>query len=82
MTKITQLRKKGQFTIPSEMREKMQIKENDMLSVCMWGKALIVIPERLKTMELLKKTNKMARKKGISPTKMLAELEKTRYKES
>lgn len=80
MSTAVQIRKKGQFTIPVDMREKLGIEENEMITVSLLGKeAILLIPQKLKTTELLRKSAAMAKKKGITLEEMLEELEKIRH---
>ncbi|MDP4008062.1 MAG: AbrB/MazE/SpoVT family DNA-binding domain-containing protein [Candidatus Peregrinibacteria bacterium] len=79
MNNIT-VRKKGQITLPANIREEMGIDEDEILSVTVWaGKAVILTPQKLKTQDLLKKSAEMARKKGITLEEMLIELDEIRH---
>ena len=76
----TTLRKKGQITIPIEMRKNTGMKENDLITITTWGqKAIIIYPQKMKMEELLKKSAKMAEKKGISVEDLLLELDEIRH---
>lgn len=81
MKSITvQVRTKGQFTIPVEIREALNIDENEVVTVTLLGKeAMLVIPQKLKTQELLKKTAEMAKKRGVTLEEMLTELDEIRH---
>lgn len=80
MNTTTILRKKGQFTIPVGVREELGIEENDVLTVLSWGKkGFLVIPKRLKTLELLEQTSKALKEKGITLEEMLADLDEIRH---
>lgn len=57
MSNIT-VRKKGQITLPANVREEIV-------------KAVILTPQKLKTQDLLKKSAEMARKKDITLEEML-----------
>jgi bifunctional DNA-binding transcriptional regulator/antitoxin component of YhaV-PrlF toxin-antitoxin module len=81
MSTSTILRKKGQFTIPVDIREALDIDENDTLTILTWGKkGFLVIPKKLKTLELLQETEKIAKEKGITLEEILADLEEIRHK--
>lgn len=81
MNTTTILRKKGQFTIPVGVREELGIEENDVLTILSWGKkGFYVIPKKLKTIELLKETERVAKEKGITLEEMLADLDEIRHK--
>ncbi|MFA5855510.1 MAG: AbrB/MazE/SpoVT family DNA-binding domain-containing protein [Candidatus Gracilibacteria bacterium] len=76
---ITSVRKKGQFTIPVEIRESMDIQENDPLTVfSLNNKAMIVIPQKIRTLEILRKTAQMAKKRGLTMEEMFEEIEEVR----
>lgn len=80
MTTTVQVRQKGQFTIPVEMRENMGIQENDVITITMLGEnAMVIIPQKLKTQALLKHTAEQAKKRGITLDAMLAELDEIRH---
>lgn len=80
MTTTTILRKKGQFTVPVEVREELGIEENDVLTVLSWNKkGFLVIPRKLKTLEILEKSAQLAKERGITLEEMLAELDEIRH---
>lgn len=80
MTTTVQVRQKGQFTIPVEMRENMGIQENDVVTVTMLGEnAMVIIPQKLKTQALLEQVAQQAKKRGITLDAMLAELDEIRH---
>ena len=80
MSTTVQIRQKGQFTIPAGMREALGIKENEAISVSLIGKeAILLVPQKLKTTELLKATSKAAAERGITMEEMLAELDEIRH---
>lgn len=75
-----QVRTKGQFTIPVEIREALDIDDNEVMTVTLLGKeAMLVIPQKLKTRELLDKTAEMAKRRGLTLEEMLAELDEIRH---
>lgn len=75
-----QIRKKGQFTIPVGIREALDIDDNEVVTVTLLGKeAMLVIPQKLKTQELLEKTSALAKKRGVTLEEMLAELDEIRH---
>ncbi len=80
MTTTVQVRSKGQFTIPSAMREKLGIGENEVVTVSMIGDgAIVIIPRKLELPRILDKTAEMAKKRGISLEEVLAELDEIRH---
>lgn len=75
-----QVRKKGQFTIPANMREALGIEENEVLTVTLLeNRGILIVPQKLKTNELLKKTAEMAKKRGITLEEMLTDLDEIRH---
>lgn len=80
MTTTVLVRKKGQLTIPVEMREKLGIEENEPVTVSLLGeKAVLIFPKKLKTDELLKESAEIAKKKGITMEEMIIEWDKIRH---
>lgn len=65
---------KGQLTIPVEMREKLNIKEDSYLEVFQIGKAIIATPERPIIKELADNFQKEMRKESIDLEQLLSEL--------
>lgn len=81
MTTTIQIRPKGQVTIPAEIREKLGIEENGYLTIALWGKkALLMFPKKLTTLEIVRETSALAKKKGITLEELLAELDEIRHK--
>ena len=67
MDSTVQVRKKGQFTIPAAMREKLGIEENEIVTVSMIDdSAILIIPKKLKVTTILEESSKLAKKKSIS----------------
>lgn len=80
MTTTVQVRKKGQVTIPAGMREKLQIEDNEVVTITMYAdKAIVIIPQKLKTTEILQEASELARKRGITLEEMLADLDEIRH---
>lgn len=80
MKTTTQVRKKGQITIPSAIREKLNIEENDILSISVLNDdAIVIVPKKLKVLDLLDKTSDLAKKRGVSLEEMLVELDEIRH---
>lgn len=65
---------KGQFTIPVEMREKLDIKENTILEVFQAGKAIVATPEKMFVKEIAASVNEEIERKGITVKELLREL--------
>lgn len=65
---------KGQFTIPAEIRERLDIKEDSYLEVFQIGRAIVLTPERLVVKELADSFHKEMNKNGIDLEQLLKEL--------
>lgn len=65
---------RGQFTIPAEFRERLNIAEESYLEVYQVGKAIIAVPERLAVDRLAEQAQKEMREKGLTLKDLLAEL--------
>ena len=65
---------KGQFTIPAEIRERLDIKEDSYLEVFQVGRAIVLTPERLVVKELADSFQKEMNKNGIDLEQLLQEL--------
>lgn len=65
---------KGQLTIPVEIRERLDIKEDSYLDVFQIGKAIIATPERLIVKELADNFQKEMLKDNVDLEKLLQEL--------
>ncbi|MEW6623037.1 MAG: AbrB/MazE/SpoVT family DNA-binding domain-containing protein [Bacillota bacterium] len=65
---------KGQLTIPVEIRERLDIKEDSYLEIFQVGKAIIATPERLIVKELADNFQKEMLKEDINLEKLLQEL--------
>jgi len=67
---------KGQLTIPVEIRERLDIKEDSYLEVFQIGKAIIATPESLIVKELADNFQKEMLKDNVDLKKLLQELRK------
>lgn len=65
---------KGQLTIPVEIRERLDIKENSYLEIFQVGKAIIATPERLVVKELADNFQKEMLKDNVNLKKLLQDL--------
>lgn len=65
---------KGQFTIPAEIRERLDIREDTYLEVFQIGRAIVLTPERLVVKELADSFHKEMSKSGIDLEQLLKEL--------
>ena len=65
---------KGQFTIPAEIRERLEIKENSYLEIFQVGRAIVLTPERLVVKELADSFQKEMDKNGVDLEQLLQDL--------
>jgi AbrB family looped-hinge helix DNA binding protein len=68
------LRGKGQFTIPSEIRDNLGIEEDTILEVFPVGNGFIATPKKLTVKELASAVRKDMKSSHIDLTELLAEL--------
>lgn len=73
-TKRVRVWGKGQFTIPSDMRQRLGIGEDTILEVFQAGRAIVATPEKMKVAELAASVRKEMVESGIDLEKLLAEL--------
>lgn len=80
MSTTSVVRKKGQVTLPMEIRLQFNINEDDPISILPIGKkGILLVPQKLKSTDLLSKTAQIATRKKISLEEMLAELDEIRH---
>ncbi len=68
------LRGKGQFTIPSEIRDNLGIEEDTILEVFPVGDSFLATPKKLTVKELASAVRKDMKSSRIDLTELLAEL--------
>jgi len=73
-TKKVRVWGKGQLTIPVEIRERLNIKENSYLEIFQIGKAIIATPENLIVKELADSFQKEMLKNDVDLKKLLQDL--------
>jgi AbrB family looped-hinge helix DNA binding protein len=79
--KSVKLWRRGQLTIPKEVREALKLDEETQLSVFVVGQCLMLTPKRLTRAALAKEVEKSMSKKGLSLEDLLHDLkaERQRY---
>ena len=78
--KTATVRDKFQITLPEPLRREVPIQKNDVMTFIPWGgKAVVMVPQKLKTPELLMKSEALAQKHGITLEEMLLELDQIRH---
>lgn len=65
---------RGQITLPKDLREELQIKENDILYVEKLGKGLYLRPTESVIDQVQKKVSVMMRKRGITVNDLIKDL--------
>ncbi len=74
----TQVRQRGQFTIPQKIREFLNIEEGDSLDVLIVGGAILLTPKTIRTQELAEKIADMLDAEGVSLADLLQDLPQIR----
>lgn len=77
--KKVRVRGKGQFTIPSEIRERIGIQEDTVLDVYNLGKVIIATPEKLVVKELAAAVREGMDEYKVDLDELLAELREGRH---
>ena len=70
---------KGQFTIPVEIRERLQIHEGTILDVIRVGRSIVVTPERSRVREITDVFEKGMADAGISLSELLSDLREGKH---
>ena len=76
---VTRIRKKGQITIPSAIREALKLSEDSVLSVAKVGNAIILMPQTSVFESVSKKFSNQAKKESITLDSLLKDLKKIRH---
>jgi AbrB family looped-hinge helix DNA binding protein len=82
---ITEIKARGQLTIPKKIREKGQLEEGQVVSLIPVGDSVIVTPRRLSLDEARREMKKILRQTGLSVDEVLAWIREERgsiYKET
>ena len=66
MSTIIQMRKRGSITIPSSIRERYQLDENDPITLIDLGEGIFLSPKRSVLPKLVEKIEKLREKYQIS----------------
>ncbi|MFH1243475.1 MAG: AbrB/MazE/SpoVT family DNA-binding domain-containing protein [Pseudomonadota bacterium] len=82
---ITEIKARGQITIPKKIREKGQLEEGQVVSLIPVGDSVIITPRRLSLDEARREMKKILRQTGLSVEEVLAGIREEResvYKET
>jgi len=75
---VVQVRERGQFTIPAEIRQEMGIKDGDVFSLLRLGDTLIATRQRLVVPEIAETIEAIMQKEGVTLEDLLADLDRQR----
>jgi AbrB family looped-hinge helix DNA binding protein len=70
---------RGQFTIPAEIREKLNIGDGTILSVFQVGKAILAVPETPQVIELARQVEHKLAAGELGVEELLTELREGRH---
>lgn len=74
----TEIRERGQLTIPKKIREMSQMEEGQVVSIVPVGNAIIISPKRLQLGEARNQIKKILKATGLSPDEVLSGLDEER----
>ncbi|VAX35747.1 hypothetical protein MNBD_UNCLBAC01-206 [hydrothermal vent metagenome] len=77
---VTQVRDKGQITIPSSIRTSLNLSKNSILSIARIGDAILLTPKPSVFETVSDKFSKQAKKESITLDSLLKDLKKFRAK--
>ena len=75
---VVQVRERGQFTIPAEIRRQMGIEEGDIFSLIQLGDTLVATRKKLVAPEIAGAIEGLMREEGVTLGDLLDGLEKQR----
>lgn len=80
----TQLRQRGQITIPQKLRESLALHEGDVLTILQLGDNILLTPHTFRTFEIADKISDLMEEEGVTLADLLNDLPQIRaeiYKE-
>ena len=75
---VVQVRERGQFTIPAEMRREMGIQDGDLFTLIRLGETLIATRKRLVAPEIARAIEALMQEAGVTLEDLLEDLEEQR----
>ena len=75
---VVQVRERGQFTIPAEIRRQMGIEDGDVFSLLQLGDTLIATRKKLVTPEIARLVEALMEEEGVTLGDLLDGLEEQR----
>ena len=79
---VTQMREKGQVTIPVNIRESLHLSKHSLLSIAKVGNGILLMPGSSVFEDTSAQFSKAAKEKGITLEHLLKDLKNIRHKES
>ena len=74
----TQLRQRGQITIPQKLRESLAIDDGDVLTLLQIGDSILLTPRSMRTFELADKISDLMDEEGVTLADLLNDLPQIR----
>ena len=75
---VTQMREKGQVTIPADIRESLHLSKNSVMFVVKVGDGVLLTPKSSVFESVSSRFSKEAKKKGITLNDLLTDLKSVR----
>lgn len=75
---VTEIRSRGQLTIPKKIREISHLEERQIVSIIPVGDSVIITPQRLELDEARRQIKKILKASGLSAEEVLAGLKEER----
>ncbi len=79
---VTQIREKGQITIPADIRESLRLSKDSLLSIAKVGNAILLVPGVSVFEDVSAKFSKAAKEKGITLENLLKDLKELRRQDA
>lgn len=77
---VTEIKSRGQLTIPKKIRESSNLEEGEIVSIIPVGDSIIITPKRLELDEARREIKKIIKRSGVSVEELLEGLTKEREK--
>jgi AbrB family looped-hinge helix DNA binding protein len=79
-TAVTEIKSRGQLTIPKKIRDLSHLEEGQVVSIIPIGDSVIITPQRLELDEARRQIRRIIKASGISEEDLLAGLKEEREK--
>jgi antitoxin PrlF len=77
---LTEIKSRGQLTIPKKIRESINLEEGEIVSIIPVGDSVIITPKRLELDEARREIKKIIKRSGVSVEELMKGLAKERKK--